>query len=114
MKVIIAGSRTIEDYLMVEAAVAASGFEITEVVSGNARGVDRLGEQWAFQRGILITRFIPNWDLLGKKAGHIRNAQMGEYADALIALWDGKSSGTKNMIDYMRIKKAPIYVHRTP
>ncbi len=111
MKVIIAGSRTIEDYALVEQVVAASGFEITEVVSGAARGVDKLGESWALFHAVPITRFVANWDAYGKKAGFIRNAEMGEYADALIAITTG-SSGTQNMIDCMMFKKAPVYIHQ--
>lgn len=99
MKVIIAGSRSIKDYLIVKQAIKSSGFIITEIVSGTAQGVDRLGESWAFQNGILVKRFFPDWDKYGRSAGYRRNVEMAEYADALIAIWDGKSRGTKHMID---------------
>ena len=113
MKVIIAGSRegfTIED---VRIAVLNREFygTITEVVSGAARGVDRLGEQWAKENDIPIKQFIPDWDGLGKKAGHVRNREMGDYADALIALWDGESKGTKGMIEYAQKKGLKVYVY---
>lgn len=113
MKCIIAGSRDGFTYNDVVKALEESGFskEITEVVSGGARGVDRYGEEWANCNGVAIKRFIPDWNGLGKKAGHIRNRRMGDYADSLVALWDGKSSGTKGMIEYAQQKGLKIYVY---
>lgn len=98
MKTIIAGSRTITDYGTVEQAIIESGFYISEVVSGKAKGVDTLGEQWATKNGLPIEAFPANWDEYGKSAGPIRNKEMAEYADALIAVWDGNSRGTQHMI----------------
>ncbi len=111
MKTIIAGSRegfTLQD---VYKAWDQSDFAISEVVSGGARGVDRLGEQWAKANQVPIKQFIPDWDGLGKKAGHVRNRDMGDYADALIALWDGESKGTKGMIEYAQKKGLKVYVY---
>ncbi len=110
VKTIIAGSRGVDRYQEVSIAVAASGFEITEVVSGGARGVDKLGECWAEQHKIPIKQFLPDWNANGKAAGHIRNRQMGDYADALIAIWDGESRGTKGMIDYAKAKGLKVFV----
>ena len=110
MKVIIAGSRSITDGKAVRKAVDLSGFSITEVVSGNADGVDKLGELWAASENIPVKRFLPDWKRLGKKAGIVRNREMGEYADALVAVWDGKSRGTKHMIEYMRGIRKPTFV----
>jgi len=112
MKVIIAGSRTISDFFVVKTAIEKSGFEITEVVSGNAAGVDRLGERWAVQNNILITKFPADWNKHGKAAGFIRNREMAEYADALIAVWNGESAGTKDMIDQMKQRGKPIFVDK--
>jgi len=109
MKTIIAGSRGITNLFVVEKAVELSGFDITEVVSGTARGVDQLGEEWAAMRLVPIKRFPANWNLYGKSAGHRRNKQMAEYAEALIAVWDGVSPGTKNMID--TAKELGLKVH---
>lgn len=111
MKTIIAGSRegfSIED---VYKALDESNFRIGEVVSGGARGVDRFGEQWAKENDVPIKQFIPDWDGLGKKAGHVRNRDMGDYAEALIALWDGQSKGTKGMIEYAEKKGLKVYVY---
>lgn len=98
MKTIIAGSREITDPSVVDRAIKESGFTITEVVSGACRGVDELGEQWAAERGVKVKRFPAGWSELGKAAGPIRNAAMAKYADALIAIWDGESRGTRHMI----------------
>ena len=89
MKTIIAGSRGITDIKLVGKAVKESGFAITEVVSGTARGVDQLGEQWARNNHVPIRRFPAKWDTFGKSAGYRRNEEMADYADSLIALWEG-------------------------
>lgn len=113
MKVIIAGSRDITDMAEINAAIADSKFEITEVVCGMARGVDLLGKAWANYLGIPVTQFPADWDRYGKRAGYRRNIEMGEYADALIAVWDGVSLGTKHMIDIARARRLRVYVHKT-
>ena len=115
MKTIVAGSRDGFGLADVYTAIARSGFErqITEVVSGGARGVDRFGEMWAQANATPIKQFIPDWNgPLGKAAGHARNRDMGDYADALVALWDGKSKGTKGMIDYAKKKGLKVYVYQ--
>ena len=114
MRVIIAGSRDITDYNLVEEAVKESGITPTEIISGGARGVDRLGEQYAERNNLKCTVMPADWHKYGKRAGYIRNDRMAENADALIAVWDGKSKGTANMIgiadhDYGLL----IYVKRT-
>ena len=110
MKVIIAGSRDIIEYDVVLDAIAEAGFNVTEVVSGAARGVDRLGEQFARDCGLSIKLFPANWDKHGRAAGHIRNAEMAQYADALIAVWDGISPGTKNMVNEARKRGLKVYM----
>ena len=81
-----------------------------EIVSGRAKGPDTFGEWWALSHGSAIKFFPVDWKL-GPKAGFIRNEQMGDYADALIAFWDGKSGGTKHMIEYMMKLGKPIRVY---
>lgn len=111
MKVIIAGSRGITDPALIKEAVRLSQFKITEVVSGAARGVDTLGEGWASVNRLPVKQFPANWNLYGKAAGHIRNNEMASYADALIAIWDGESRGTKHMIYTAKNKGLLVYVH---
>jgi hypothetical protein len=110
VNVIIAGCRGYEKYETVVEAVAASGFDITEVVCGCARGVDTLGERWANENNIPVARHPADWNTFGRKAGPVRNQQMANYGDALIAVWDGKSRGTKNMIQCMERQDKPVYV----
>jgi YspA, cpYpsA-related SLOG family len=110
MKTIIAGSRSIQNPIVLRRAVKQSGFSITEVVSGGAKGVDQLGEAWAKANFIALQRFPANWDAYGKGAGMIRNEQMANYADQLIAIWDGKSPGTGHMIGIMRQRGKPVFV----
>lgn len=112
MKTIIAGSRTIEEYAVVEAAVAASGFAITEVISGCAHGVDRLGERWAVEHGIPIRHFPADWKRYKRSAGPIRNNEMVGHAEALIAIWDGRSDGTRHIINAARREGRKVFVYQ--
>jgi superfamily I DNA/RNA helicase/O-acetyl-ADP-ribose deacetylase (regulator of RNase III) len=98
-RVIIAGSRGITDMAALEEAIAQSGLDIKEVVAGGAKGVDTLARLWAERHGIAYKEFPAQWGTYGKSAGYQRNEEMANYADALIALWDEKSPGTKHMID---------------
>lgn len=110
MKVIIAGSRSIDwpsfiqmwDLLPKEIPKL-----FTEVVSGGAKGPDSHGEVVAKHNGLEIKRFIPYWTTLGKKAGILRNVDMGEYADSAIVFWDGESRGSLHMFEYMKSKDKP-------
>jgi hypothetical protein len=111
VKTIIAGSRDIVSYGEVEAAVKASGFTVTQVVSGSARGADQLGERYASENRLPIKQFIPDWDRIGKSAGYRRNEDMARYAEAAIILWDGASKGTKHMIDFATKQGLKVYVH---
>ncbi len=111
---IIAGSRTITSYGTLLNAIELFDHPITEVVSGRARGVDQLGEQYARQNGIPIKEFPAKWNRYGKSAGYRRNTEMAEYADALIALWDSKSKGTEHMINLARDKGLFVVVQKSP
>jgi hypothetical protein len=111
MKVIIAGSRDFNDYYSLTKAIMKSGLNIEEVVCGMARGVDLLGKQWADERGIYVKEFPADWNTHGQRAGPIRNTEMAKYADALIAIWDGESKGTANMISQARAKNLKVFVY---
>lgn len=82
-----------------------------EIVSGGANGVDHCGELLAKKAGLVCTVFPAEWSTFGKSAGYRRNVQMAEYADALVAVWDGESKGTKHMIDIMNKHGKPVYIH---
>lgn len=112
MKTIIAGCREFTDYNLLKSKVDyyRKDNAITEVVCGGATGADALGENYAVQNGIPVKGFPADWNKHGKAAGPIRNRQMAEYADCLIAVWDGKSRGTKNMIDEMNRLMKPVFL----
>jgi len=99
VRVIIAGSRTFgprrEEVLTAIDAVRPAA--ISEVVSGCAPGVDKIGEEWAANHGIHVRRFPADWDTNGKAAGPIRNREMARYAEVLILVWDGTSHGSADM-----------------
>lgn len=113
MKCLIAGSRTITDYSLVEEAVHRSGFVISEVVSGTAPGADRLGELWALRNGVPVRRFPADWSRFGRAAGIMRNDEMVAYAGengALIAVWDQVSRGTRHTIEEARRRGLKVFV----
>ena len=83
-----------------------------EIVSSGARGADALGEQWAADHGLPVKRFPAQWERHGRRAGPLRNGQMAEYATHLVAFWDGKSRGTKNMIEEAKKRGLKIRVVR--
>lgn len=126
MKTIIAGSRTNVTQADVLKAMNDAPFKITEVVSGTAKGADTFGELIANANGVPVKQFPADWKNLdvtpckvkqnryGKYnalAGHNRNRDMAEYAEALVAVWDGKSPGTRNMIQTMNNLGKEIYIH---
>ena len=110
MKYIIAGGRDFNNYSIVRQTIDRFS-NVDEIVSGDARGADAQGIIYGTQYNIKVVHFPAQWDLYGKSAGFIRNAEMGEYADALIAFWDGKSKGTAHMIKTMKRNNKPYWVY---
>lgn len=115
-KLIIAGGRDFCDYEKLKIAAAATVYNINAVrvtvISGTALGADRLGEVFAKELNLPLMRFPADWSSNGKAAGYIRNRQMAEVADGLLAFWDGKSKGTKHMIDIATKKGLDVKVVR--
>lgn len=114
--VIIAGSRDITDYSHVERAVfrfhtTYPSIEITKILSGGARGVDQLAIQWAKNNDKSFSVINAKWRVFGRSAGHARNLEMSRLADALIAVWDGSSHGTLDMITIMRDLGKPHHIY---
>lgn len=105
IKLIVAGSRNIvskdvvfpiiSDYLRILKSQSPVDFEI---VTGMAKGVDMLAKEYAQEHYIPVKEFPANWDGEGKSAGYKRNIRMAQYADHLLAIWDGESKGTSHMI----------------
>lgn len=119
MRTIIAGSREIKDEDLVFETITSAlqdGFEITEVVSGTAEGVDEIGEKWADQNDVSVSRF-PYEDYMDDNpvevAPLVRNKKMAEYAEQAIIIWDGESSGTENMIEEAKNESLNLHVNRT-
>lgn len=116
MTVIIAGCRHITDPEVVATAIALSGFTISEVVSGEAPGVDTEGGNWGHRHGIPVKGFPADWVKFRRAAGPLRNEEMAKYAaereGGLIAVWDGKSRGTRDMIFRAQHKGLKVFVHR--
>lgn len=110
MKVIVAGCRNCNEYDVVVEAIEDSGFEIEELVSGGADGVDALGERWAREHDVSVKVFTADWGILGRAAGPMRNGEMAKYADALVAVWDRKSPGTKNMISQAQKQQLEVSI----
>ena len=110
MKVIIAGSRSINDYNLLLQAINESKFEITTVISGAATGVDYLGERYAQERSLPIKQYVPKWKELGEHAEEMRNCDMTADADACIVVWDGTSPGTKSLIIQATKRNIPVFV----
>jgi hypothetical protein len=114
MKCIIAGSRTATLQQVITALELCPFTDnITEVVSGCARGADSYGEILAEEYNIPVKKFPAEWEKYGRGAGHIRNGLMAEYSNALIAIWDGKSRGTEDMISKAKSLNLNVFIHRT-
>ena len=123
-KIIVAGSRTFNDYQIVREhlddyfANEQLCFNDIEIVCGNCRGADKLGEKYAKEHGIKIRYFIPNWGKHGKAAGPIRNSEMAEYSKDngfLFLFWDGASSGSRSMLTEATKRRIPykiIYINK--
>ncbi len=115
-KLIIAGGRDFNDYdLLVKTCdhmLSNKTHDNIEIVSGNANGADKLGEKYAIEKGYKLTLFPADWITHGRSAGPIRNKQLSEYGDALIAFHDGVSKGTKNMIDLATQRNLKIKIQK--
>lgn len=115
MRIIIAGTRTFDDYPLLCETMDRLTRKLDKrrliIVSGGAKGADKLGERWAFERGAgTVEIYHADWAKHGKAAGPIRNGEMAQAADVLIAFWDGESSGTKDMIAQAKKKGLKVRV----
>ncbi len=112
MRVIVAGDRHYTNYKYVKHILDTSPFrrEMAEIVSGGATGVDSLGEKYAEENDLTITVFPARWDKYGRAAGPIRNEEMAQHADALVAFLKPGSKGTKNMIEVAAKYKLPTEI----
>jgi len=105
MKIAIIGSRSFTDYELFKVkcdAILSNSKSIT-IISGGAKGTDRLAEKYAAEKSIPILVYKANWDLHGKSVGMKRNVLMLNACTHVIAFWDGNSPGTLHMISQARI-----------
>lgn len=118
-RIIIAGSREFLDYPLLEANVSKIISSLdgnVRIISGCARGADKLGIQYAKEHNIALSEFPADWNRYGKSAGYKRNTAMAEFAVSdsnkgiLVAFWDGISRGTKHMIDIAYDKGLEVHV----
>ena len=98
MKLAVVGSRGFLDYELFYKIL--DNIEITCIVSGGAKGADSLAKEYAIFHNIEYKEFLPDWNRLGKKAGMVRNKDIVDASDKVIAFWNSKSSGTKDSINY--------------
>lgn len=106
MKVAIIGSRSLE----IRNLGKYMPNDVTEIVSGGAKGIDKCAEDYAKTHGIKLTVFLPEYEKYGKAAPLKRNLQIIDYSDLVIAFWEGKSKGTKYVIDNCKKKNKPIQI----
>lgn len=113
-KLIVAGSRNFLNYVsakeILTSVLSNKKLENVCIVSGGARGADKLGEVFASENKCNLKIFPANWDKYGKKAGYLRNREMIEFADATILFWDRESRGTKSMLMLTLDYNKPLFV----
>lgn len=113
MKLLIAGSRSLDFPVVVITHLVDCYFpdqNIECIITGGARGIDTNAAEYAHKHNIPLLEYYPDWDKHGKRAGILRNEVMGNEADALLAIWDGKSKGTEHMISYMIKLNKPVCI----
>jgi hypothetical protein len=96
MKVAVIGSRSFNDYERLKDTL--SKIDVSLLVSGGANGADKLGEQYANENNIPTKIFLPDWEKHGKAAGFLRNTDIINEADLVVAFWDQQSNGTRDSI----------------
>lgn len=106
MKLLIAGSRKIEKFDFKKYIP----LETDLIISGGAKGIDTLAEQFAAHHGIATEIYRPRYDLYGRAAPLKRNETMVDRADQVLVVWDGTSSGSKYTMEYAKKKGKPLYV----
>ena len=106
MKTAVIGSRKLKVFNIGEYLPT----ETDEVVSGGAKGVDSSAKEYAESSGLKYIEFLPQYNLYGKGAPIIRNREIVDYADVVIAFWDGRSRGTNSVIDYCILKGKPLKI----
>jgi len=100
MKLAVIGSRSFNDFDLLNKEILFLNNKPSEIISGGANGADLLAEKWAIDNQIKLTIIKPNWSLYGKGAGIKRNEKIINDCNYCIAFWDGKSKGTLSSIKF--------------
>jgi len=106
MKLAIIGSRNIH----IDDLSPYVPADCDEIISGGARGVDTCAAEYARVHGLKLTEILPDYQKFGRAAPIVRNRAIVEAADAVVALWDGSSRGTKSVIDFCKKTSKPCLV----
>lgn len=109
MNIAIIGSREYPDWRVIHDFVYTLPHDTT-VVSGGARGVDRVAESVAKERGLATRIFPADWNMFGKRAGFLRNQDIINAAEIVVAFWDGTSRGTAHSLGLARAACKPVYI----
>ena len=114
-RVVVAGCRNYENYSeakrYIDYCISAISKKYELIfLSGGCRGADSLGERYASENGYKLEIYQADWERYGKSAGPRRNKEMAEKADYVICFWDGKSRGTKLMIEFAKSMNKPIKI----
>ena len=101
LKVIVAGGRDFQNYDLLSEKLNKLFSKRADVViiSGMAKGADSLAVKYAEEHKLRVSEFPAQWQKHGNSSGFRRNVEMARFADACVCFWDGKSVGTKHMID---------------
>lgn len=118
-KVIVAGGRDFADYAYMKEkldevfnALGDLDSHPVEIISGMAKGADTLGIRYAEEHQLTMVLYPANWKNYPRMAGILRNMNMLVTATHLVALWDGKSHGTKHMIEIAKEKGIPVWIYK--
>ena len=106
MKLAVIGSRN----LVIEDLGDYVSQEVTEIVSGGAKGIDCCAAEFARSRGLKLTEFLPEYQVYGRAAPIKRNERIVDYADEVLAFWDGESKGTLSAIKYCEKTNVPCRI----
>ncbi len=114
-RIVIAGCRDYNNYNEAKKYISYYLNDIRKqnnivILSGCATGADALGERYAKENGFKVEKYPANWEKYGKYAGPKRNKEMAKNCDYVICFWDGKSKGTKSMINLAKEYKKPIRI----
>jgi predicted Rossmann fold nucleotide-binding protein DprA/Smf involved in DNA uptake len=108
MKIAVVGSRSLDNYQLVKSILEQYTF--SQIVSGGAKGIDTLAEQYSDELGLIEPLVIlPDWKQYNRGAGAVRNREIVDTADFVVAIWDGKSKGTQISINHAKKTHKPIF-----